>query len=268
MQKQMQYWICRLPTTWPTTWYEIAVVHSTLSYCFLTSLYSACFFESTTVFGSPRATEQRLCDCRCFPLLVGMPGFLTQGKAGNQLGALRFSRGHFLQMMDAACRNISLQDYESFWNTHWVVSTAFWQHFDHFDSFCHILSVWYVCKSKANMGAFLGEACKVPFILRRFQPHWSDRCHSAVVVIATNDTVMTPNECRREFCGNAMLLQICGACVIFFSNTIAFRRACEDHCEGTDHRLPRNLSMERILTYFDHFFHWIYWALESNRTVG
>lgn len=74
------------------------------------------------------------------------------------------------------------------------------------------------------MGAFLGEACKVPFILRRFQPHWSDRCHSAVVVIATNDTVMTPNECRREFCGNAMLLQICGACVIFFSNTIAFRR--------------------------------------------
>eukprot|EP00913_Durusdinium_trenchii_P011101 g10423.t1 len=62
---------------------------------------------------------------RCFPLLVGTPGFMTQGKAGNQLGALRFSRGHFLQMMDA------------------------------------------------NMGAFLGEASKVPFILRRFQPHWN-----------------------------------------------------------------------------------------------
>lgn len=40
---------------------------------------------------------------RCFPLLVGTPGFMTQGKAGNQLGALRFSRGHFLQMMDVTC---------------------------------------------------------------------------------------------------------------------------------------------------------------------
>ena len=39
---------------------------------------------------------------RCFPLLVGTPGFMTQGKAGNQLAALRFSRGHFLQMMDVA----------------------------------------------------------------------------------------------------------------------------------------------------------------------
>ena len=29
--------------------------------------------------------------------------------------------------------------------------------------------------AEANMGAFLGEASKVPFILRRFQPHWYDR---------------------------------------------------------------------------------------------
>lgn len=137
MQKQMQYWICRWPNTWPTTWYGIAVVHSTWSYCFLTSLYFSCFSNQRQFLDpAPRATEQRLCDCRCFPLLVGTPGFMTQGKAGNQLGALRFSRGHFLQMMDAACRNISLEDYESFWNTNWVVSTAFWQHFDHFVIFC------------------------------------------------------------------------------------------------------------------------------------
>ncbi|CAL1138087.1 unnamed protein product [Cladocopium goreaui] len=80
---------------------------------------------------------------RCFPLLVGTPGFMTQGKAGNQLGALRFSRGHFLQMMDA------------------------------------------------NMGAFLGEACKVPFILRRFQPHWSDRTTVRARIIGFREFIFT-----------------------------------------------------------------------------
>jgi hypothetical protein len=34
-------------------------------------------------------------------LLVGSEGNLSQGKSGNQLGALRFAEGHFLQMMDA-----------------------------------------------------------------------------------------------------------------------------------------------------------------------
>lgn len=34
-------------------------------------------------------------------LLIGSVGNLTQGKAGNQLGALRFAEGHFVQMMDA-----------------------------------------------------------------------------------------------------------------------------------------------------------------------
>eukprot|EP00930_Biecheleria_cincta_P061344 TRINITY_DN4690_c0_g1_i2.p1 TRINITY_DN4690_c0_g1~~TRINITY_DN4690_c0_g1_i2.p1 ORF type:complete len:2474 (-),score=434.83 TRINITY_DN4690_c0_g1_i2:272-7693(-) len=34
-------------------------------------------------------------------LLAGSQGNLSQGKAGNQLGALRFAEGHFLQMMDA-----------------------------------------------------------------------------------------------------------------------------------------------------------------------
>jgi len=80
---------------------------------------------------------------RCFPLLVGTPGFMTQGKAGNQLGALRFSRGHFLQMMDA------------------------------------------------NMGAFLGEASKVPFILRRFQPHWSDRTTVRARIIGFREFIFT-----------------------------------------------------------------------------
>ncbi|CAE7037246.1 CALS12 [Symbiodinium sp. CCMP2592] len=80
---------------------------------------------------------------RCFALLVGTPGFMTQGKAGNQLGALRFSRGHFLQMMDA------------------------------------------------NMGAFLGEATKVPFILRRFQPHWTDRTTVRARIIGFREFIFT-----------------------------------------------------------------------------
>ncbi|CAJ1449015.1 unnamed protein product [Effrenium voratum] len=80
---------------------------------------------------------------RCFPLLVGTPGFMTQGKAGNQLGALRFSKGHVLQMMDA------------------------------------------------NMGAFLGEASKVPFILRRFQPHWADRTTVRARIIGFREFIFT-----------------------------------------------------------------------------
>lgn len=69
---------------------------------------------------------------RVYPLLLGeldsRPHSLkTQGKAANQLGALRFASGHYLQMMDA------------------------------------------------NMGAFFGEACKVPYVLRLFQPPGSDR---------------------------------------------------------------------------------------------
>jgi len=59
---------------------------------------------------------------RAFPLVLGEGKFKTQGKAANQLGALRFAQGHYVQMMDA------------------------------------------------NMGAFFGEACKVPFLLRQFQP--------------------------------------------------------------------------------------------------
>lgn len=59
---------------------------------------------------------------RKHPLLIGKKPFLTQGKAGNQLNALRFAGGHYIQMMDA------------------------------------------------NMGASFSEACKVPFILKTFQP--------------------------------------------------------------------------------------------------
>lgn len=59
------------------------------------------------------------------PLRLGSGHFATQGKAGNQLGALRFAKGHFLQMMDA------------------------------------------------NMGATFGEACKVPFVVKKFLPRKS-----------------------------------------------------------------------------------------------
>ncbi|CAK0855908.1 unnamed protein product [Prorocentrum cordatum] len=44
-------------------------------------------------------------------LLIGSEGNLTQGKSGNQLGALRFAEGHFLQMMDA---NMGCYSGESF----------------------------------------------------------------------------------------------------------------------------------------------------------
>jgi len=64
---------------------------------------------------------------RRHPLLIGTPNFKSQGKAGNQLNALRFAGGHYIQMMDA------------------------------------------------NMGASFSEACKVPFILKMFQPAQIDR---------------------------------------------------------------------------------------------
>jgi hypothetical protein len=80
---------------------------------------------------------------RYFGLLVGKPGYMSQGKAGNQLGALRFARGHFMQMMDA------------------------------------------------NMGAFLGEATKVPFVLRRFQPHDHDRRFVQARIIGFREFIFT-----------------------------------------------------------------------------
>lgn len=59
---------------------------------------------------------------RYFPLLIGVKGYQTQGKASNQLNGLRFSTGHVIQAMDA------------------------------------------------NMGVFIGEAFKIPFVMRRFLP--------------------------------------------------------------------------------------------------
>eukprot|EP00929_Paragymnodinium_shiwhaense_P059585 TRINITY_DN29837_c0_g1_i1.p1 TRINITY_DN29837_c0_g1~~TRINITY_DN29837_c0_g1_i1.p1 ORF type:complete len:1248 (+),score=277.75 TRINITY_DN29837_c0_g1_i1:240-3983(+) len=67
----------------------------------------------------------------------------TQGKAANQLGALRFASGHYLQMMDA------------------------------------------------NMGAFFGEACKVPFVLRRFQPPGTDRRKVSARIIGFREHIFT-----------------------------------------------------------------------------
>ncbi|CAJ1337857.1 unnamed protein product, partial [Effrenium voratum] len=65
---------------------------------------------------------------RRLPLMIGKnKGNLTQGKAGNQLMALRFCKGFALQAMDA------------------------------------------------NMGSFIGEAFKVPMVLKRFQPRGSRR---------------------------------------------------------------------------------------------
>jgi len=80
---------------------------------------------------------------RYYGLLVGKPGFMTQGKAGNQLGALRFAHGFFMQMMDA------------------------------------------------NMGAFLGEAAKVPFVLRRFQPSDDDRRFVSARIIGFREFIFT-----------------------------------------------------------------------------
>jgi len=59
---------------------------------------------------------------RMYPLRVGTKGCLTQGKASNQLNALRFASGDCVQAMDC------------------------------------------------NMGVFMGEAFKVPYVLRLFTP--------------------------------------------------------------------------------------------------
>jgi len=80
---------------------------------------------------------------RTWPLLVGSGKFRTQGKAGNQLGALRFARGHFMQMMDC------------------------------------------------NMGAFLGEAAKTPFIVRRFQPQTTSRTCVEARIIGFREAIFT-----------------------------------------------------------------------------
>mmetsp|Transcript_61949 Transcript_61949/g.191995 ORF Transcript_61949/g.191995 Transcript_61949/m.191995 type:complete len:1242 (+) Transcript_61949:535-4260(+) len=90
---------------------------------------------------------------RRYPLLVGKGDFRTQGKAGNQLGALRFARGHYLQMMDS------------------------------------------------NMGAFLGEACKVPFVLRRFCPYNYNRASVSARIIGFREFIFTE---RHGTVGNIM----------------------------------------------------------------
>jgi len=78
---------------------------------------------------------------REYKLLIGKDKFFTQGKAGNQLGALRFATGHYVQMMDA------------------------------------------------NMGAFFGEACKVPFVLRQFQP--TSRRYVACRILGFREVIFT-----------------------------------------------------------------------------
>jgi hypothetical protein len=85
---------------------------------------------------------------RCYPLQldeenVRSSGKKSQGKAANQLGALRFARGHYLQMLDA------------------------------------------------NMGAFMGEAFKVPFVLRRFQPSGTDRRSVQARIIGFREHIFT-----------------------------------------------------------------------------
>eukprot|EP00931_Biecheleriopsis_adriatica_P075897 TRINITY_DN4966_c0_g1_i1.p1 TRINITY_DN4966_c0_g1~~TRINITY_DN4966_c0_g1_i1.p1 ORF type:complete len:2275 (-),score=375.89 TRINITY_DN4966_c0_g1_i1:31-6855(-) len=59
---------------------------------------------------------------RKFPLRIGQGDYKTQGKACNQLNALRFASGHYIQALDC------------------------------------------------NMGVFMGEAFKVPYVLRLFMP--------------------------------------------------------------------------------------------------
>eukprot|EP00434_Breviolum_minutum_P020699 symbB.v1.2.018253.t1/scaffold1449.1/size118046/4 len=88
---------------------------------------------------------------RVYPLVLGEleprpPAAKTQGKAGNQLAALRFAPGHYLQMMDA------------------------------------------------NMGAFFGEACKVPFILQHFQPAGSDRRTVQARIIGFREHIFTGSQ--------------------------------------------------------------------------
>eukprot|EP00931_Biecheleriopsis_adriatica_P065572 TRINITY_DN4007_c0_g1_i1.p1 TRINITY_DN4007_c0_g1~~TRINITY_DN4007_c0_g1_i1.p1 ORF type:complete len:2799 (-),score=514.89 TRINITY_DN4007_c0_g1_i1:146-7867(-) len=81
---------------------------------------------------------------RRLPLMIGKnKANLTQGKAGNQLMALRFCRGFALQAMDA------------------------------------------------NMGSFIGEAFKVPMVLKRFQPRGSSRDRVTARLIGFREHIFT-----------------------------------------------------------------------------
>ena len=73
----------------PETWTEIRFKHASVLIKYSESADQNWPIEIVHVL--PRARG----------LLIGSVGNLTQGKAGNQLGALRFAEGHFVQMMDA-----------------------------------------------------------------------------------------------------------------------------------------------------------------------
>ncbi|CAK9081566.1 3-beta-glucan synthase) (Protein GLUCAN SYNTHASE-LIKE 12) [Durusdinium trenchii] len=107
-------------------------------------------FNENYVQGQPEENIVKVVEVlpRVYPLVLGElehrpPAAKTQGKAGNQLQALRFAPGHYLQMMDA------------------------------------------------NMGAFFGEACKVPFILQHFQPAGSDRRTVQARIIGFREHIFT-----------------------------------------------------------------------------
>lgn len=81
---------------------------------------------------------------RRLPLMIGKnKGNLTQGKAGNQLMALRFCKGFAVQAMDA------------------------------------------------NMGSFIGEAFKVPMVLKRFQPRFYNRDRVTARLIGFREHIFT-----------------------------------------------------------------------------
>eukprot|EP00930_Biecheleria_cincta_P067964 TRINITY_DN5496_c0_g1_i1.p1 TRINITY_DN5496_c0_g1~~TRINITY_DN5496_c0_g1_i1.p1 ORF type:complete len:2756 (-),score=417.43 TRINITY_DN5496_c0_g1_i1:241-7377(-) len=81
---------------------------------------------------------------RRLPLMIGKnKANLTQGKAGNQVMALRFCRGFALQAMDA------------------------------------------------NMGSFIGEAFKVPMVLKRFQPRGTSRDRVTARLIGFREHIFT-----------------------------------------------------------------------------
>ena len=74
----------------PETWTDIRFKHA-----------SVLIKHNDSEAGSPWPIEVVHVLPRARGLLIGSTGNLTQGKAGNQLGALRFAEGHFVQMMDA-----------------------------------------------------------------------------------------------------------------------------------------------------------------------
>ena len=84
---------------------------------------------------------------------------------------------------------------------------------------------------EANMGAFLGEASKVPFILRRFQPFWSDRTEPLGL---------------HSFDSSDLDIA-----------AMKGRTACQDHSDSSDHWLPRNWSSKlEVLFLTWHAWHW------------